>query len=91
MLSLGPLVPTCASILRCAAQAGYHQDYVDSNGEYAHVPLALSLDLASQYRADGLQYRVGLHQVCRDCQPGAGLGVAGLRHCCQIAWLGGQG
>lgn len=45
------------------ATLGYNQDYVDSSGEYAHVPLAASLDLASQYRPDGLQYRVGLHQV----------------------------
>lgn len=45
------------------ATLGWQQDYVDSSGEYAHVPLAASLDLASQYRPDGLQYRVGLHQV----------------------------
>jgi hypothetical protein len=48
------------------ATLGYNLDYIDNAGDYAHVPLAASLDLASQDRADGLQYRVGLHQV-RGC------------------------
>lgn len=46
------------------ASVGSNLDYVDSAGEYARVPLAMSLDLASQDRADGLQYKVGVHQVC---------------------------
>ena len=56
--------------LRCAlpghdltATAGYNLQYVDSAGDVSHVPLAVSLDLASHDRQDGLQYRVGLHQV----------------------------
>jgi hypothetical protein len=56
--------------LRCAlpghdlsATAGVGLPYLDSTGEAARVPLAVSLDLASHDRGDGLQYRVGLHQV----------------------------
>ena len=45
------------------ATAGYNLQYVDSTGDVSHVPLAISLDLASHDRQDGLQYRVGLHQV----------------------------
>lgn len=45
------------------ATAGYNLQYVDSTGDVSHVPLAVSLDLASHDRQDGLQYRVGLHQV----------------------------
>lgn len=61
---------TAHAALRCAmpghdltATAGYNLQYVDSAGDVSHVPLAVSLDLASHDRADGLQYRVGLHQV----------------------------
>ncbi|PSC71107.1 rRNA-processing EFG1 [Micractinium conductrix] len=61
---------TAHAVLRCAlpghdlsATAGYNLQYVDSSGDVAHVPLAASLDLASHDRQDGLQYRVGLHQV----------------------------
>lgn len=46
------------------ASVGSNLDYVDSAGEYARVPLTLSLDLASHDRLDGLQYKVGVHQVC---------------------------
>jgi hypothetical protein len=46
-----------------SATAGYNLQYVDSTGDVSHVPLAVSLDLASHDRQDGLQYRVGLHQV----------------------------
>ena len=45
------------------ATLGRNLDYVDSSGEYARVPLAASVDLSSHDRSDGLQYRVGLHQV----------------------------
>lgn len=45
------------------AAVGHNMDYVESSGDYARVPLAVSLDLSSLDRADGLQYRVGLHQV----------------------------
>jgi hypothetical protein len=72
--SVGPppeLEPcTVHASLRCAlsghdlsATAGYNMLYVDSCGDVAHVPLAVSLDLACHDRQDGLQYRVGLHQV----------------------------
>lgn len=46
-----------------SATAGYNLQYADSTGDVAHAPLAVSLDLASHDRQDGLQYRVGLHQV----------------------------
>jgi hypothetical protein len=46
-----------------SATAGYNLRYADNTGDVAHVPLAVSLDLASHDRQDGLQYRVGLHQV----------------------------
>jgi hypothetical protein len=46
-----------------AATLGNNLEYLDSSGEYAHVPVVASLDLSSQERGDGLQYRVGLHQV----------------------------
>jgi hypothetical protein len=45
------------------ATLGNNLEYLDSSGEYAHVPVVASLDLSSQERGDGLQYRVGLHQV----------------------------
>lgn len=61
---------TAHAALRCAlpghdltATAGYNLRYMDSGGDVAHVPLAVSLDLSSHDRQDGLQYRVGLHQV----------------------------
>lgn len=74
-----PLEPcTAHATLRCAmpghdltATAGYNLQYLDSSGDVAHVPLAVSLDLSSHDRADGLQYRVGLHQVGRGKKPGA--------------------
>ena len=46
-----------------SAVVGHNMDYVESSGDYARVPLAIALDLSSLDRADGLQYRVGLHQV----------------------------
>lgn len=61
---------TAHATLRCTlpghdltATAGYNLPYLDSGGDASHVPLAVSLDLSSHDRADGLQYRVGLHQV----------------------------
>ncbi|KAL4452107.1 hypothetical protein ABPG75_007769 [Micractinium tetrahymenae] len=61
---------TAHATLRCAlpghdlsATAGYNLSYLDSTGDAAHVPLAVSLDLSNHDRQDGLQYRVGLHQV----------------------------
>ena len=45
------------------ATLGYNQEYLDCSGDFAHVPLAVALDLSSRDRGDGLQYRVGLHQV----------------------------
>lgn len=38
-------------------------DHLDSAAAYCHLPLALSLDLCSQPREDGIQYRAGLHRV----------------------------
>ena len=38
-------------------------EYLDSAATYCGVPLALSLDLASTIRDDGIQYRAGIHQV----------------------------
>ncbi|DBA99922.1 TPA: hypothetical protein ACH3X1_013804 [Trebouxia sp. C0004] len=54
----------------------WNQEYLDSAANYSTVPMALSLDLASKDRPDGIQYRVGLHQVsapevegCQMCGP----------------------
>lgn len=80
-----PVLEPCTAhaTLRCAlpghdlsATAGYNLSYLDSTGDAAHVPLAVSLDLSSHDRQDGLQYRVGLHQV-------------GLRYCVAAAQLAG--
>ena len=43
--------------------AARNQDYLDSAANYSTVPLSLSLDIASKDRPDGIQYRVGVHQV----------------------------
>lgn len=43
--------------------AAWNQEYVDSAASYNTVPMAMSLDLASKDRPDGIQYRAGLHQV----------------------------
>lgn len=45
------------------ASTAWNQEYLDSAANYSTVPMALSLDLASKDRPDGIQYRVGLHQV----------------------------
>jgi len=37
--------------------------FVDGAASYEVVPLAVAADVASRPRADGIQYRVGLHQV----------------------------
>lgn len=42
----------------------WNQEYLDSAAKYSAVPMAMSLDLASKDRPDGIQYRVGVHQVC---------------------------
>jgi hypothetical protein len=46
-----------------SATVGRNMDYVESSGDYARVPFAVSLDLSSLDRPDGLQYRMGLYQV----------------------------
>ena len=51
--------------------SAWNQEYLDSAASYNTVPMAMSLDLASKDRPDGIQYRVGLHQVCQDQQNGA--------------------
>jgi len=38
-------------------------DHTECNGDYVTVPCASSLDIASQDRSDGLQYRAGVYQV----------------------------
>ena len=43
--------------------ASLNQDYLDSAANYTTVPLSISVDLASKDRPEGLQYRVGVHQV----------------------------
>jgi hypothetical protein len=60
-------------------------DAVSADGEAppARVPLAASLDLSSHDRADGLQYRVGLHQAVapptEGSPPGPGAAAGGRR------------
>lgn len=46
--------------------AAWNQEHVDSAACYNTVPMAMSLDLASKDRPDGIQYRAGLHQVWHD-------------------------
>ena len=41
----------------------WNEENLDSAAAYCRVPLASALDLASQDRADGIQYRVGVYQV----------------------------
>lgn len=38
-------------------------EYLDSAATYCWLPSAMSLDLASLPRSDGIQYRAGVHQV----------------------------
>ncbi|KAK9806896.1 hypothetical protein WJX72_006721 [[Myrmecia] bisecta] len=45
------------------ASAAWGQEYLDSAASYCPVPLTLSMDVASKARADGMQYRAGVHQV----------------------------
>lgn len=41
----------------------WNEEALDSAAATCRVPLSSSLDLASQTRQDGIQYRVGLHQA----------------------------
>ena len=45
------------------ANASWNAASLDSSASYCQVPLTLALDLSSKDRPDGIQYRVGLHQV----------------------------
>ncbi|KAK9808249.1 hypothetical protein WJX73_003474 [Symbiochloris irregularis] len=45
------------------ATVSHRGSYLDSAASECYVPLAMSLDLASNDRPDGIQYRAGLHQV----------------------------
>ena len=45
------------------ALAAWNGEFLDSAAAYCVVPLALALDVGSTERADGIQYRLGLHQV----------------------------
>ena len=47
------------------ANASWNAASLDSSASYCQVPLTLALDLSSKDRPDGIQYRVGLHQVGR--------------------------
>ena len=53
------------------AAATRHMEYLDSAATYCTMPLALSLDLASSARSDGIQYKAGIHQVCACPTPAA--------------------
>ena len=48
---------------RCQALAAWNGEFLDSAAAYCVVPLAVALDVGSTERADGIQYRLGLHQV----------------------------
>ncbi len=52
----------CLSVCR-QASAAWNGEFLDSAAAYCAVPLALALDVGSTARADGIQYRVGLHQA----------------------------
>ncbi|CAK0784857.1 hypothetical protein CVIRNUC_008062 [Coccomyxa viridis] len=41
----------------------WNEQALDSAAAYCRVPMSSSVDLASQTRQDGIQYRVGVHQV----------------------------
>ncbi len=45
------------------AKAVRNMQYLDSAAAYSTVPLAVSLDLCSVVRGDGIQYRAGFHQA----------------------------
>ncbi len=45
------------------ASLAWNEEYLDSAAAYCRVPLSSSLDVASQDRQDGIQYRVGVHHV----------------------------
>ncbi|KAL3142995.1 hypothetical protein ABBQ38_003276 [Trebouxia sp. C0009 RCD-2024] len=57
--------------------AAWNQEYVDSAASYNTVPMAMSLDLASKDRPDGIQYRAGLHQVSAAEVEGLQTGIPG--------------
>ena len=41
----------------------WNEQALDSAAAYCRVPMSSSVDLASQTRQDGIQYRVGIHQA----------------------------
>ena len=41
----------------------WNEEALDSAASYCRVPMSSSVDLASHTRQDGIQYRVGIHQV----------------------------
>jgi hypothetical protein len=61
-----------------SATVGRNMDYVESSGDYARVPLAVSLDLSSLDRPDGLQYRLGLYQVTAPLTEAEGKSSTGI-------------
>lgn len=46
------------------ATVALNEEFLDSAAAYCRVPVFSSLDVASQDRQDGIQYRAGIHQVC---------------------------
>lgn len=55
--------------MQIKAKATRNMDYLDSAATYCNIPLALSLDLSSDVRDDGIQYRAGLHQASNSSSP----------------------
>lgn len=53
----------------------WNEGNLDSAAAYCQVPLASAVDVASQDRQDGIQYRVGMYQVGRP-------GCSGGSSCC---------
>ena len=77
------------------ANASWNAASLDSSASYCQVPLTLALDLSSKDRPDGIQYRVGLHQVgwlsiCRkgwNTRPGFVVARAGAGGSCRFVGL----
>ena len=55
---------TCMQGMTWSGVWAWNEEALDSAASYCRVPMSSSLDLASHTRQDGIQYRVGLHQVC---------------------------
>jgi hypothetical protein len=62
-----PVNPLEGLRARPQASAAWNAEFLDSAAAYCGVPLALGLDVCSAKRADGIQYRLGLHQARLPC------------------------